>query len=129
MRENLVELALGMPALRLGHVSYYGLTALLVAAAYGISILVPSVYVSLSFQFLGLNAVLRVLLAAEKGGFSGRMQTDGARASPPTCLPAHPFVPLPCRPCLMPRLQALLALVGSTACVTFSYFFPAALVR
>lgn len=50
VRENLVELALGMPALRLGHVSYYGLTALLVAAAYGISILVPSVYVSLNFH-------------------------------------------------------------------------------
>lgn len=67
VRENLVELALGIPVLRLSRKAFYGLTALLVAAAYGISILVPSIY-------------------------------------------------------------ALLALVGSTACVTFSYFFPAALL-
>lgn len=52
-----------------------------------------------------------------------------ASALPPTCLPACS----PDRPGAVPalphaRLQALLALVGSTACVTFSYFFPAALV-
>lgn len=45
MRENLVELALGIPVLRLSRKAFYGLTALLVAAAYGISILVPSIYV------------------------------------------------------------------------------------
>lgn len=46
VRENLAELALGVPAVQLAATPFYGLTALLVAAAFGISILVPSIYVS-----------------------------------------------------------------------------------
>lgn len=48
VRENVCELALGLPALQLAAVPFYGLTALLVAAAFGLSILVPSIYVSFS---------------------------------------------------------------------------------
>lgn len=44
-----------------------------------------------------------------------------ARPPPRPRRPRHPALPHP-----VP--QALLALVGSTACVTFSYFFPGALV-
>ena len=46
MRENLCELALGLPALQLAAAPFYSLTFGLVGAAYGISILVPSIYVS-----------------------------------------------------------------------------------
>lgn len=45
MRDNLCELALRQPALQLANRPFYAVTALLVAAAYGISILVPSIYV------------------------------------------------------------------------------------
>lgn len=48
VRENLVELALGTAVQRLSSPAFYGLTALLVAAAFGISIFVPSIYVSLT---------------------------------------------------------------------------------
>jgi len=47
VRENLVELIFGMAVQRLSNPAFYGLTALLVAAAFGISIFVPSIYVSL----------------------------------------------------------------------------------
>ena len=67
VRENVSELALGVPALQLSHPTYYATTFLLVAAAFLISIFVPSIY-------------------------------------------------------------QLLALVGSTACVTFSYVFPSLLI-
>lgn len=48
VRENLCELALGLPALQLSHGPFYGITLALVMAAYGISILVPSIYALLS---------------------------------------------------------------------------------
>ena len=67
VRESVCELALGVPALQLAAGPFYCSTALLVAAAFGISIMVPSIY-------------------------------------------------------------QLLALVGSTACVTFSYVFPSLLI-
>ena len=67
VRENVCELALGVPALHLTAAPFYSATALLVAGAFGISVMVPSIY-------------------------------------------------------------QLLALVGSTACVTFSYVFPSLLI-
>ncbi|GAB4819195.1 hypothetical protein N2152v2_006241 [Parachlorella kessleri] len=67
VRDNVAELALGVTACQLPLVHYYGLTYLLVALAYGLSIVIPSVYL-------------------------------------------------------------LVSLVGSTACVTFSYIFPGLLV-
>ncbi len=67
MRENVSEMVLGAPALQLARRAFYQLTLLLVAAAYGLSVVVPSVFF-------------------------------------------------------------LVSLVGSTACVTFSYIFPGLLV-
>ena len=67
MRENVSEMALKVPALQLSRRTFYQLTMLLVLAAYGLSIVVPSMWV-------------------------------------------------------------LVSLVGSTACVTFSYVFPGLLV-
>lgn len=46
VRENLSELALGLPAARLSAVPFYSGTAALVLGAYGLSTLIPSIYVS-----------------------------------------------------------------------------------
>ena len=46
MRDNVCELALGLPATRLSNGAYYSITAALVVGAYAISIFVPSIYVS-----------------------------------------------------------------------------------
>lgn len=68
VRENITELAFRTPTSSLTAPIYYNLTGLLVAAAYALSVVVPSVWL-------------------------------------------------------------LVSLVGSTACVTFSYIFPGLLVR
>ena len=68
VRDSVVELALQRPAASLPQTQWYGLTAALVAASYGVSVVVPSVWF-------------------------------------------------------------LVSLVGSTACVTFSYVFPGLLLR
>lgn len=53
MREAVCELAFGHAADRLVAVPYYTVTYLLVAGAYLISVLVPSIYVSLAFVVSG----------------------------------------------------------------------------
>lgn len=46
VREALVEMTLGAPSQSLRALPFYGITAALVALAYLISVLVPSIYVS-----------------------------------------------------------------------------------
>jgi hypothetical protein len=48
VRESVCELALGAPPLSLGLAPFYALTALLVAAAYGVACVVPSIYALLA---------------------------------------------------------------------------------
>lgn len=57
VRENLCDLALGMPAHRLPNPLYYAVTGLLVVVAYAISIMVPSVYVSSVCHYDGFGCV------------------------------------------------------------------------
>lgn len=126
MRESLCELALGLPAHRLTAASHYALTAALSGAAYAVSLAVPSIYVRAPIAPRGAGLASPAALGAagvepaslpplERCCFCARAvqaHKPQARASP---VPASPE-------------QALLALVGSTACATFSLFFPAALV-
>jgi hypothetical protein len=48
VRDALCELLLGVPAHNLSAGPFYGATLLLVVAAYAISVMVPSIYVSAS---------------------------------------------------------------------------------
>lgn len=96
VRENLVELALGIPVLRLSRKAFYGLTALLVAAAYGISILVPSIYVRPTVLGLlpGTARMSLVLSRFFTALWPPCMLHALSPAALPQCGPACPATPL-----------------------------------
>ncbi|KAL4421082.1 hypothetical protein ABPG77_001377 [Micractinium sp. CCAP 211/92] len=91
VRDNLCELALRQPALQLANRPFYAVTALLVAAAYGISILVPSIYgllslvgatacVTFSYIFPGLLVLRCQRSALQRGGAAGLLALGAAMA-------------------------------------------------
>ena len=58
VRDVLCELLLGVPAHNLSAGPFYGATLLLVAAAYAISVMVPSIYVSVSAAMLARGSAV-----------------------------------------------------------------------
>ena len=150
VREAVCELAYGYAAERLAAVPFYTATYLLVAGAYFISVLVPSIYVRRAAAGCGAayccccrrrcvwggwgKVPLRGRAAAVAPGlpqpFRQAAHFVSSASSAATRCPAATSTPSPTpSPTPVAATQGLLALVGATATVVFSYFFPRWVIR
>lgn len=137
VREALVEMTLSVPSCSLAALPFYSITAALVALAYLISVLVPSIYVGGGMHPAQTGCAKCWALCTD-----GLLVVPAARATSaaaracgnsrvPCISPAlHGFAGVRRHPRFSPlhTLQGLLALVGATATVVFSYVFPSLVV-